>query len=170
MFFAFIIYKWYRRGDFECRFFDIHISFNPFDNLSNSYCYRNVTFPVSRRLSFRSLFFSFRRKKLMEQLLQLGFYVPQLKKLWSLLPGNENHKYALFFLILQVSAPPLLLYWPIAFFQTLKSATFSGKLNNPMSDFCLYLSYKALPHWGTQQYIPDPLLVILGGLFWEELK
>ena len=50
MFFAFIICKWHRKNDFECRFFDTHFSFTSFDNLSDSFCYRIVTFSFNRRI------------------------------------------------------------------------------------------------------------------------
>ena len=121
----------------DCRFFDIHFSFAPFDNLSNS-CYRNVTFPVSRRISCRSLFFSFRRKidgkAPLTKVLR-----PTPKETLISLPGNEIHKYLLFS---KESAPPSLLYWIIVFFQILKRATFSEYLKNAMPDFSL--SYEAL--------------------------
>ena len=55
-------------------------------------------------------------------------------------------------------------------FQTLKRVKFSENLKNLMPNFCLYLLYEAVPHWGTPQYIPEPALVNLGSLFWEKFK
>ena len=81
-----------------------------------------------------------------------------------------NSQIHVVFLISKVSAPSLFLYWPIIFFQALKRATFSGNLKIPMPDFCLCFSYKTLPHWSVQQYIPELSLVILWGLFWEGFK
>ena len=85
--------------------------------------------------------------------LQLGFYG---RKLWPLLPRNEIDKYASFSWFQKASL--FLLYRPIVFFKTLKRATLSGNLKNLMPDFCLRLSYEALAHWCTQQYIPESLL------------
>ena len=123
-----------------------HLSFTSFNNLSNSFSYRNVTFPVSRRL----LCISFLLQGKIDGTAPSNRVLrPTPKETLISFAWKLNSQMCVVFLILKVSVYPFLLYWPIVFFKLWKGLHFQE-----MPDFCLCLSFEALPHWGTQQYIP----------------
>ena len=137
--------------DLICRFSNTHFSFTHFDNLFNSCCYRNVTFPVRRSLPCRS--FCLSSYVLEGNIDKTGpltrVLCPKSKEILISFGWKWNSQIPIVFLVSKVSAAPFRLYWSTVFSQALKRATFLGNLKNPMPELCLCFSYEALPCWGT---------------------